>query len=62
MCRSYRRTTREEELAKLSNPKADGFADQLQHCAESEGPDHSVQSATQQRSLDGLQWGLIPYC
>jgi hypothetical protein len=27
-----------------SDPEPDGFADQLQHCAESEGSDHTFQS------------------
>src|SRR5262245_41606965 len=27
------------------DPEADGFAEQLQHRAESEGPDHSLQAA-----------------
>jgi hypothetical protein len=47
MCGGYRRTTSEEELARLYHipvPKQTDFADQLQHCAESADPDDSFQS------------------
>ena len=46
-----------------SDLKPDGFADQLQQSAEPEGIDHSllINSETRARSLDALQWGLIPY-
>ena len=63
MCGRYRRTTQEEELPRLYHipiPKQTD-ADQLQHRAEPEGPDHSLRPQTQLRSLDALQWGLIPY-
>jgi len=39
------------------DPKTDGFANQLQRRAESEGPDNRFNPKTQQRSLDALQWG-----
>jgi hypothetical protein len=45
MCGRYCRTTSEEELARLyPYPEAGGFADQLQHRAESEGSDDPIQS------------------
>ena len=43
----YRRTTAEEETCQAlsyTDPEPDGSADQLQHRAESEGPDDPVQS------------------
>jgi hypothetical protein len=46
MCGRYRRTTSEEELARLYHipiPEPGRFADQLQHRAESEGPGNSLQ-------------------
>jgi putative SOS response-associated peptidase YedK len=43
------------------DPEADGFDDQLQHRAEPEGSHYSLHPETRERSLDALQWGLIPY-
>jgi hypothetical protein len=42
-------------------PKQTDFADQLQHRTESEGLTIRFNPETRQRSLDALQWGLIPY-
>jgi hypothetical protein len=45
MCGRYRRTTQEEELARLyPYPETDRLTNQLQHRAKSKGPDNSIQS------------------
>jgi putative SOS response-associated peptidase YedK len=64
MCGRYRRTTSEEELARLyhiPNPKQADLP--ISHNI---APSQRVltirfNSQTQQRSIDALQWGLIPY-
>jgi putative SOS response-associated peptidase YedK len=51
MCGPYRRTTSEEELARLYHiPIASQKVLTIR-----------FNPQTQQRSLDALQWGLIPY-
>jgi putative SOS response-associated peptidase YedK len=63
MCGRYRRTTQEEELARLYHipiPKQTDLP-----ISDNIAPSQKVltirfNSETQQRSLDALQWGLIP--
>jgi putative SOS response-associated peptidase YedK len=43
-----------------SDSKADGFADQLQHCAKSEGSDHPLQSANEAAELGYSALGASP--
>jgi hypothetical protein len=55
MCGRYRRTTSEEELARLyhiPNPQANGFADQLQHRSESKDKSRHKGLDLQPRRVD----------
>ena len=64
MCGRYRRTTQEEELARLYHipiPKQTDLPISYNIAPSQKVLAIRFNSETQQRSLDALQWGLIPY-
>src|SRR5215469_7391626 len=64
MCGRYRRTTQEEELARLYHipiPKQTDLPISYNIAPSQNVLTIRFNPQTQQRSLDSLQWGLIPY-
>ena len=64
MCGRYRRTTQEEELARLYHipiPKQTDLPISYNIAPSQKVLTIRFNPETQQRSLDALQWGLIPY-
>ena len=64
MCGRYRRTTQEEELARLyhiSIPKQSDLPISYNVAPSQKVLSIRFNRQTQERSLDALQWGLIPY-
>ena len=62
MCGRYRRTTSEEELARLYHiPKQTDLPISYNIAPSQKVLTIRFNPETQQRSLDALQWGLIPY-
>src|SRR5215468_5712880 len=64
MCGRYRRTTSEEELARLYHipiPKQTDLPISYNIAPSQKVLTIRFNQQTQQRSLDALQWGLIPY-
>ena len=64
MCGRYRRTTREEELARLYHipiPKQTDLSISYNIAPSQKVLTIRFNPQTQHRSLDALQWGLIPY-
>src|SRR4029077_3752196 len=65
MCGRYRRTTQEEELARLYHipiPKRTDLPISYNIAPSQKVLTFRFNPETQARSLDALQWGLIPYC
>jgi len=64
MCGRYRRTTQEEELARLYHipiPKQTDLPTSYNIAPSQRVLTMRFNPETQQRSLDALQWGLIPH-
>jgi len=64
MCGRYRRTTQEEELARLYHipiPKQTDLPISYNIAPSQKVLTIRFNPETQARSLDALQWGLIPY-
>ena len=64
MCGRYRRTTQEEELARLYHipiPRQTDLPISYNIAPSQKVLTIRFNRETQQRSLDALQWGLIPY-
>ena len=64
MCGRYRRTTQEEELARIYHvpiPKQTDLPTSYNFAPSQKVLTIRFNPETQQRSLDALQWGLIPY-
>jgi putative SOS response-associated peptidase YedK len=64
MCGRYRRTTQEEELARLHHipmPKQTDLPISYNIAPSQKVLTIRFNPETEQRSLDALQWGLIPY-
>jgi putative SOS response-associated peptidase YedK len=65
MCGHYRRTTQEEELARLYHipiPKQTDLPISYNVAPSQKVLSIRFNQETRARSLDALQWGLIPYC
>jgi putative SOS response-associated peptidase YedK len=64
ICRRYRRTTSEEELARLYHipiPKQTDLPVSYDIARSQKVPTIRFNPETRARSLDGPQWGLVPY-